>query len=169
MKIRVLTLVIGACAVSACTEEPSVLERAQNDSVVMVTHDDPHMTAAFAKARSTLDGFLAIATDPDRSGDDFALKVGIKDGEDTEYFWITPFSVEGEAFSGRVSNTPQLVSTVKEGETIRFKRADIVDWTYRDVAAGKTRGNFTACAILKNEKAEDAALVQKEYGLDCES
>lgn len=56
---------------------------------------------------------------------------------------------------------------MSEGEFIYFERHEIVDWTYD--AAGKMKGNFTGCALLINERPEDAAQFKAAYGLECDS
>jgi uncharacterized protein YegJ (DUF2314 family) len=148
-------------------EAQTTLEKARNDDVALVPDDDPAMAAAFKKARDSLEEFLALAGDPPPGTDYYAVKVGIDEGDQTEFFWITPFAAEGDSFVGQVNNTPRLVSNVREGEVIRFEREEIVDWTYDE--GGKTRGNFTACALLTHESPEEAAQFMAEYGLDCSS
>jgi hypothetical protein len=34
---------------------------------------------------------------------------------------------------------------------------------------GKMRGNFTACALLKREPADQAEAMKKQFGLSCQS
>jgi uncharacterized protein YegJ (DUF2314 family) len=145
-----------------------VLDRAESDGVTFVSDDDPAMSAAFGKAQTTLDSFLDLAASPPPNTDSFAVKVGISQGEQTEYFWISPFERTDASFSGRINNSPRVISSVKEGEEIRFERSDIVDWTYENTAEGRMYGNFTACALLSHESEEEAAEFKAHYGLECE-
>ncbi|MFC4310320.1 YegJ family protein [Steroidobacter flavus] len=149
--------------------EGGMLLSAQTDGVVTVSKDDPHMLAAHQKARDSLDRFLELAAAPPPNTAGFAVKVGISDGDEKEYFWITPFSRNGNSFSGQVNNTPRLVSTVAEGQEIHFDRADVVDWTYENTVDHQSFGNFTACALLVRASKEEAAAVKAEYGLDCDT
>src|SRR5262247_3331922 len=52
---------------------------------------NPVMAEAMGKARATLPEFLALARAPRPSTTDFAVKVAVRDGGNTEFFWITPF------------------------------------------------------------------------------
>jgi uncharacterized protein YegJ (DUF2314 family) len=56
---------------------------------------------------------------------------------------------------------------VKFGQVIDFSEAEIVDWLYME--DGKMRGNFTACALLKREPADQAEAMKKQFGLSCQS
>lgn len=165
-------LLLGILVIAVVLTRPdgsSTLDRAQGDAVTFVSDDDPAMAAAFRKARTTLDSFLELAASPPPNTDSFALKVGVSDGDQTEYFWISPFERTDASFSGRINNSPRVVSSVQEGEEIQFERSDIVDWTYENTAEGKMYGNFTACALLSHESEEEAAEFKAHYGLDCDS
>jgi uncharacterized protein YegJ (DUF2314 family) len=150
-------------------ENGGIVGKAQTDDVTYVAEDDPAMLAAFKKGQDTLDDFLARAAAPPPNTDSFAVKVAISDGSRKEYFWISPFVLDGESFSGRINNTPRVVSTVAEGEAIRFERSDVVDWTYENTLEKKMYGNFTACALLVREGEQAAAEFKAQYGLDCDT
>jgi len=127
------------------------------------------MARAFAQARASLDGFLAMAKRPPDHYESLAIKVKIMQGRDAEYFWVTPFRPEGDEFTGILNNEPRLVRNLKFGQTIRFKKSQIVDWTYIDTLEGRTRGNFTVCALLTKESPKDRAEALQKYRLDCDS
>src|SRR5262245_62058085 len=88
----VLTIVFGANILIAPVAGESMLDRARRDQIVMVPGDDPEMLAAMAKARATLQDFLALARAPRPSMSGFAVKVAVRDKGNTEYFWIAPFN-----------------------------------------------------------------------------
>jgi uncharacterized protein YegJ (DUF2314 family) len=48
-----------------------------------------------------------------------------------------------------------------------FSYSEIVDWLY--IEAGKMRGNFTACAMLKHQPPDQVEAARKEFGLRCDS
>lgn len=168
---KALLVLCGIVAVVLIALKPKhgALERALVDDVTIVSDDDPIMQAAFLKARDGLDRFLALSASPPPNTNSYAVKVAISQRGNKEYFWITPFTVQDAGFSGRVSNTPQTITNVAEGQEIQFARADIVDWSYENTVEQKTYGNFTACALLAHESEEEAAAVMKLYGLDCGS
>ncbi len=144
----------------------TIKEKAENDEVTFVKKDDPHMLKAFEKAKGTLHSFFTIYKDT-ASKQNYYLKVGIRDGEDVEYFWVGDFRVLSDnSFSGEINNQPRLVRNVKLGETIQFSKADVYDWMYLE--NNKMHGNFTACAMLVHESAEQQEEFKKAYGLECE-
>lgn len=147
-------------------EAQSVLERARRDEVTTMSDSQPAMQRAFARARASLDQFLTLAANPRAGARGFAVKVGVREGGTTEYFWVTPFQRSGDSFTGRLNNTPRLVSNVRAGQTLRFARSDIVDWMY--VESDRMRGNFTACALLERETPTQRTAFQQQYGLSCD-
>lgn len=145
-----------------------LVDRSRRDEIVRMQDEDPAMAAAFRKAKLTLDEFLRTAASPPANASAFAVKVPVSDDRDTEYFWIVPFSRDGDSFKGRLGNAPRLVRHVREGQEIRFSKSQIVDWLYVDVAKRRMHGNFTACALLTKERKEEAAKFRKLYGLECD-
>lgn len=155
--------VVGVFTASAQT----VLERAQRDQLFQIPDEDPAIVAAVRKARATLKDFLAVASKPGPAMRGFAVKVMVRDGKDREYFWISPFQRKDSGFTGEINNTPRTVRNVKEGQSIEFTEEEILDWVYMD--SGKMKGNFTACALIKNEPKNQQEEFKKRFGLDCDA
>src|SRR5215510_1179727 len=145
----------------------SLMDKARRDDVALVEKDDPDMAAAFRKARETLPEFLALARAPRPTASKLAVKIAIPAGNDDEYFWLTSFEPRGDKYAGRINNTPRAAKQVKFGQVLEFSEAEIVDWLYME--DGKMHGNFTACAMLKREPADQAEAMKKQFGLSCES
>jgi uncharacterized protein YegJ (DUF2314 family) len=97
----------------------------------------------------------------------FAVKIAIPEGNDAEFFWVSPFKRRETDFVGRINNTPRTVKSVKLGQFIVFGEDDILDWLYHE--NGRMHGNFTACAILKREPVQQAQAFMKKFGLNCDS
>ncbi len=165
LRLVLLSLVLVA---SHSSLAQSLVDRAQRDELVFMADEDPAMVQAFEKARATLDDFLLTAQSPPPGTSSFAIKVGVRDGDDVEYFWITDFAETDGLFSGKIDNQPRLVKTVQFGQVYRFPKGHIVDWTYVDVSQGRMLGNFTACALLTKESPSDAQAMKERYGLECE-
>jgi uncharacterized protein YegJ (DUF2314 family) len=163
------SILVGALLVASNSFSESVLDRAKRDEIVMVPDEDPAMAAAFKKARATLDDFLALAKNPPPHLRTIAVKVGLSDKKETEYFWIVPFREESTGFAGQLNNEPRLVKTVKIGQEIRFTKKEIVDWMYVDTLKKKMEGNFTLCALLTRESRDEAAKMKKQMKIDCDS
>lgn len=145
----------------------TISEKAAKDHVVFMADEDPAMRKAFEKARSTLNEFFQIALVKKANLADFAVKVGIKEGSDTEYFWIVNFKDDSGTLTGEIANEPRMVKNIRLWQTYTFKRSDIVDWTYRDTSTNRLRGNFTLCALLTKEPKSEAKQMRGQYRIDC--
>ena len=93
------------------------------------------------------------------------MKIPLRDGDTVEWFWIADFRNDGDVFSGRINNTPRLVTNFRNGETVRFARKDIVDWMY--VVDGKMKGNFTACAIAAKQPEAEREKFLRTFNMTC--
>ncbi|NHQ85561.1 DUF2314 domain-containing protein [Iodobacter sp. HSC-16F04] len=146
----------------------SISELAAKDEVIHISREEPAMRKAYARAAESLPQFLLLAAKPKLGTSGYMLKVAITDGKHTENFWVDQFAAQGDAFIGSLNNEPRLVMKHRLGERIRFSSAQIVDWMYIDEVGGKIIGNFTACALLTQQPAEQAAAFMREHGLTCE-
>src|SRR5690349_6462316 len=142
MKNRLHLAAAILLAVAAHAAAQSAQDRIRKDELAFMQDQEPAMRRAFEKARATLDDFLAKSKSPPTGATSFALKVGIKDGKDTEYFWITDFQEDDGKFTGKIDNEPRMVKRVKRGQDYSFPREHIVDWTYVDQMQRKMMGNF---------------------------
>jgi uncharacterized protein YegJ (DUF2314 family) len=152
-------------AFTACAQ--TVLERAQRDELFQIPDEDPAIVAAVRKARATLKDFLAVASKPGPAMRGFAVKVVVRDGKAAEYFWISPFQQKDARFTGNVNNTPRSVRNVTSGQSIEFTEGEILDWLYMD--NGRMKGNFTACALIRNQPKDQQEEFKKRLGLDCDA
>ena len=162
-------MVLAACVPLAMTAAAqSISEKAAQDRLVYMADAEPAMRAAFDKAYTTLDSFIAKAKHPPAGASTFAVKIGVRDGRETEYMWLNELSFIDDRLRGRINNQPRTVGTVEYGQTYDFSKEQVVDWTYRDEQTGRTMGNFTACALLTKEPAARAAEFKRQYGLACD-
>ena len=166
--IRLILVVSLALSLYGLVRAQSITERAERDEVTHMSEEEPAMRDAFAKAKVRLGEFLSLASQPAAGTSGYSLKVAISDGKHIEYFWVGSFANEGGRFTGVLNNEPRLVKKYKFGERIAFDQEQIVDWVYTDTNNRRMVGNFTACALLSKEPAEQAAAFQKKYGLQCE-
>jgi uncharacterized protein YegJ (DUF2314 family) len=164
----IIAAALGGLLSPAVASPESLNDRVKRGEVSTMPSDSPAMAAAFAKAQATLDDFLRIAGHPPPGLASLALKVRVSEGQKREYFWVSPFRVEPDGFSGTLNNQPRLVQGVKQGQQLKFTRADVVDWMYYDTAKKRMHGNFTACAQLTRESPQDQASFKAKYGLECD-
>ena len=158
-------LLLSAC-VAALGQ--TALDKAQRDELSFVPKDDPAMARAINKARTSLDQFLVLMRDAPTYMRSPAVKVGISEGDQTEFFWIAKVVQEGDRFTGLITNHPRLVKRVRMGQSYEFSRPQIVDWMFVDARNNKMIGNYTACALLTREPPDQAAAFRRQYGLDCD-
>jgi uncharacterized protein YegJ (DUF2314 family) len=163
-------ILLGAAIAAGLGPQPAnaqtITQKAERDELAIVAKSDPVMAKAMSKARQTLPDFLNTAAAPKASMEGFAVKVAIREGDNAEYFWITPFTAKDGTFSGQINNRPRSVRSVQLGQTITFDQSEIVDWMYMD--GDKMKGNYTACALLKSASKQEAEEFRKRFGLDCD-
>ena len=160
-----LGIVLAASIGVASVTGQSFTGKAERDEIASVARNDPTMAAAMREARAKLPDFLKLTAAPRPSIERFAVKVAVREGDTAEYFWINPFESKDGQFSGQLNNTPRSVKSVKLGDTIKFTEKEIVDWLY--IENNQMKGNFTACALLKNESKQEREAFKKRFGLDC--
>jgi uncharacterized protein YegJ (DUF2314 family) len=127
--------------------------RAGSGELIILPLNDPAIAKAIHTARRTLSKFLARARRPRSTMSGFAVKIALGSDNGAEFFWIHPFAHVGERFIGQINNTPRSVVNLKIGDTIAFRKNEIVDWVYMD--AGRMHGNYTARAFLKSASPKD--------------
>jgi uncharacterized protein YegJ (DUF2314 family) len=144
----------------------TVTQKALSDTTLRARDDDPAMKAAFAKAQESLPDFIEALDGKIGGASNFAVKVPINQGNQTEYFWLNEISHRGDRFTGKINNRPELVGNVTFGQQLTFLKSRIRDWGYyRD---GKLQGNFTTCVLLAKENREEAQELKERIGLTCE-
>jgi uncharacterized protein YegJ (DUF2314 family) len=157
-----------ALAVSAfiLQTNPLLAQTIRPDGTAHVPIGDAEMAKAMSEARARLPEFLALARNPAPTMHTFAVKVPIPTRHGNEYIWITPFDVAGDQVVGRISNRPLNITGLKEGDRLKFKTSDIVDWAYR--INGRRKGNFTGRAIARTLPAAEASAFLDEMKFDPE-
>lgn len=164
-----ITPALLICLAVTTANAQDISAKADRDELTFMRDEEPAMQRAFSKARAELDQFLSIARAPAPGLVGFAVKVGISEGADAEYFWISNFSESNGKFTGQISNEPRMVKSVKLGQKYSFVRTQIVDWTYIDKSRRKMIGNYTLCALLTKEPPSEAEATRKRFNLDCET
>lgn len=139
----------------------------EQQEVVELNDQDPAMKAAFKKAQGSLDEFLKIHAANDPNVDVESVRVRLTEGKVTEYVWIHPFEKDGNGYKGKANSVPSRLKKLVVGGQARFKREDIVDWTYFEIKARRMHGNFTTCVQLAKAPAAEVEALKKSYGLDC--
>lgn len=160
--LGVICLVLSAATLVAASRLESRIRR---DELAVDDGNSPHMALAMRRARETLPDFLALARAPQPTMSVFAVKVAVPTPKGDEFFWVGDFKRDGERYSGRIDNMPRWATWLKPGSTLTFAEKEIVDWMYLD--GGEMKGNFTFCALMKNEPKKEAAAMIRKLGVDC--
>ena len=169
MRSTLVVLVAAALLASGLTCAQSVSEKADKGDIVFMRNEEPAMQKAFARARESLDGFLAKARAGSPAHTSFAMKVAISEAGNTEYFWVNNFAEKADgSFEGNIANEARMVKRIRFGQRHGFPRAHIVDWTYVDEGTRGMVGNFTLCALLTKEPAAQAEAMKTRFKLDCD-
>ena len=154
MKNRIsLLLVLSALLCCSCGESPDDSSGGLPETLARGGYDQQEMDAAIARARSEVDTFITELSKG--NGTDFSVKAPIKDGDNTEHFWLTDIVFRDGEFKGMIGNDPGMVGNVEIGQKWTIKKSEISDWMFmRD---GKMHGNYTMRPLLDSMPAEAAA------------
>jgi len=162
-RTNALPVLLFICSCSPNSQSQS--QPPDENDIVLLAQDDADMNAAIAKARATLDEFLALKASPQKGANGFRLKVALSDSNGTEHFWVIPFVETTNGFEGTLANDPEMITGVKAGQQIKFLKKDISDWGY--VKEGRQIGSFTVCAMFKHMSADEVEYYRANHGFDC--
>ncbi len=116
--------------------------------VVQIAGDDPRMVAAVAEARQRWPEFVAAfqARQPDGN---YAAKVPITRGGNTEFIWIEVIGLEPQYVHGKLANDPIDLGGLKLGDQVEAPIAELNDWTYRHRESDEPAGLFTVRVLTE--------------------
>ncbi len=144
--MRVLTLAVLMLAVAGCSQADAIRTPA----------GQPKMEAAKKEAQATLPRFWAKIDSGDPAIAGRLVKIGFptSDGRGVEYLWVAVEAHNDKEVRGWVTNEPQAVSGLHEGQIVTADISRIVDWTY--CKAGQCFGQFTTRALIETADEETA-------------
>lgn len=97
--------------------------------VIPIDGDDPRMKAAVSQARSRFAEFQSAFEA--KNGRDFAIKVPVTEGGNTEHVWVEVGSIGPDEIGGQLASEPVALGDYRLGSRISVKRSEIEDWTFR--------------------------------------
>ena len=142
-----------AVILSALVLLPGCHKATHQDSVISVDSDDADMKAAMDRARAEVDAVIQKLQGGEIEG--MSVKVPIKDGGETEHFWLNTVTFQAGTFTGTVDNDPETVHNVKLGDKVSVKKDEISDWLY--MKDGKMHGNYTLRVLFKQMPPDEVA------------
>lgn len=114
--------------------------------VVQISEDDPRMKAAVEEARRRWPEFVQAFQHPAPNQSNFAVKLPITDGRNTEFIWVAVTSIQEDEILGDLANEPVDLGFMKLGDRVRGKLADLNDWAYLE--DGEMIGGFTSKVLM---------------------
>lgn len=123
-----------------------LFEVSSHPPVVPVSGDDPRLKAAVNRARKRWPEFVT-AFEQRHSGQTFAVKARIGDGEVFEFMWLHVTGLENGWIYGRLDNDPIELTSIRCGDRVRVHMEDLNDWLFTD--GDQVTGGFTIEVLRK--------------------
>lgn len=150
---RMMGICMAAVMMLGCSKKVTVeAANPPKPDTLTSSYDEAAMDKAIATARGRVDEFLKVLEE--KGADSFSVKAPIRDGDETEHFWIVDVSYKNGVFSGEIGNDPGIVRNVKLGQTWEIKKEEISDWMY--TKGDLIHGGFTIDPLLGSFPKEEA-------------
>lgn len=117
------------------------------DEIRMIPADDPELLAAEARARADLHALRAHFAKGVPLDEELTIKAMFTDGDQVEWMWVDVVAFKGDTFAGTLANVPRLVTTVRKGQKVQVKLADVGDYFHERPGAPRAGGH--AYAIIE--------------------
>ena len=123
-----------------------IFEHSSHPPVVPVSGNDPRLKTAVAKARKRWPEFVKHFEErqPEQT---FSVKARIGDNEAAEFMWVSVTGLENGWIYGRLDNDPIELTSIRCGDRVRVRVADLNDWLY--TAGERMVGGFTIEVLRK--------------------
>ena len=72
------------------------------------------------------------------------IKAAFIDGDEVENMWVDVVAFRGNTSSGTLANMPRLVTTVRTGQKVQVKLADVGDYFHERPGAPRAGGHASA-------------------------
>lgn len=142
---HLLTACIAVLMIVGCSKgEKYQTAGSSKPETLTSDYEKAEMDAAIGTARDRVDEFLMVLAE--NGADSFSVKAPIRDGDETEHFWIVDVSYADGVFSGEIGNDPGVVTNVKAGQAWQIKKDEISDWMY--TRGDMIHGGFTIDPLL---------------------
>lgn len=121
---------------------PGPHARVEMNNVRQVPADDAEMIAAIEEARTRFPEFCtAFANAPTKAG--FLVKARFEEEEEVEHMWISVTELTDTLIYGKLINSPNAISNVREGQFVEVDSDKVSDWAYPSKEQGDYVGNFS--------------------------
>ena len=125
------------------------------DKVTMLNDDDPELMAAVAKAKADLVKLQPHFAKGIPMGEQLTVKARFTDDKGTvEWMWVDVVAFKGNMFAGTLDNLPGLIKSLRDGQKVKVKLADIGDYLH-ETKDGKTAGGYSIELMRKRGLVEE--------------
>lgn len=127
--LAVILVVLAGCGAG----KSEVKQVEGRPDIATIQAGDPEMEAAVARAKKELPDFISHFQKPDKDMDGFIIKKAFPHGDSSELMWIEVEKYENGVFHGTLHDTPEYVTSVKQGDALDVPEAEVIDWAiYRN-------------------------------------
>ncbi len=115
------------------------------DGTDIFDYNHPKVAAATKQARTDVDKFIQALDTRTQDQKSFAILVKIENELAVEHVWAANIKLEDNRFVAQISEAPKEIHSVHQGDSIKVKQNEILDWMYVD--DGKLVGGYTIRAM----------------------
>jgi uncharacterized protein YegJ (DUF2314 family) len=130
--------------------------------VVSFDDADKEMNSAIETARRTASTFIEALNHPGPARSNFSIKLGVREKNEVEHFWLRDVKHRGNMFTGTIANTPKSVHSVRLGQEMSVSTTQISDWMY--IESGVLQGNFTMRVMRNRLTPEERSKFDSQLG-----
>ena len=113
-------------------------------SVVRINSADANIQAAAKQAVKELPKFID-GLKKNEPGYRFAIRAAFPTPEGPEYLWVKHVTQVGDNFQGDLDQVPVAATSLKKGDHVVVKKADVFDWMIGH--GSETEGGYTEKAL----------------------
>ena len=148
------------------------MSQGSKSPVYGASSDDPELQQASVRARATFKYLWRELTWEYRrivpALDLAAIKSAFNDpgasDDQVEHMWLSEVEFDGERITASLLNSPNALTSVKQGDRITLDRTQLEDWMY--VMSGRVYGGFTIQAMRAQMSASERRGHDRAWGLD---
>lgn len=119
------------------------------DKVTMIEGDDPELIAAAEKARSDLGKLKAHFARGVPPGEQLTVKAKFTDDDgQVEWMWVDVVAFNGSSFQGTLANDPEMITSLRPGQKVHVKLADVADYLH-ETKGGERSGGYSIEVMRK--------------------
>ena len=113
------------------------------DKVTMIKEDDPELMAAGAHARADLGKLRSHFVNGIAPDERLTIKAKFTDDEgQVEWMWVDVVAFKGNTFEGTLANDPELIESLRDGQKVKVKLADVGDY-FHEKKGGERAGGYS--------------------------